>query len=138
MSTALPLAAAELLLLALLLLLLLLLQPTAAKAIAAKAAIAVVRLMGYLLLSLIWLARLPRILVWRMSPHAPWPALSLAGPSWAVLRGMAGSRPELSAFSRLSPSGALVGLGNGLRSSERDRHPPPQWFRSKLGAIRPS
>ena len=60
MSTVLPPAAALLVLppLPLLLLLLLLLQPAAAKAIAAKAAIAVVRLMMFL--SSIEVVRLPR------------------------------------------------------------------------------
>jgi hypothetical protein len=59
MSTVLPAAAALLLeLLLALLLLLLLLQPAAAKAIAAKAAIAVVRLMMFL--SFIEVVRLPR------------------------------------------------------------------------------
>src|SRR5215472_6098694 len=69
MSTVLPPAAALPLLVALplLLLLLLLLQPTAARAIAAKAAIAVVRLMIFL--SLFEVARLP--------PSA------LTGPLWA-------------------------------------------------------
>ena len=82
MSIALPPAAALLLLLLLLpllllLLLLLLLQPTAARAIAAKAAIAVVRLMIFL--SLFEVVRLP--------PSA------LTGPLWAHgLRQQGGSR----------------------------------------------
>jgi hypothetical protein len=60
MSTVLPLAAALLLLVPLLLgLLLLLLQPAAAKAIAARAPIAVVRLIIFVFLSLIGVIRLP-------------------------------------------------------------------------------
>jgi hypothetical protein len=90
MSTVLPPAAALPLLVALpplLLLLLLLLQPTAAKAIAVKAAIAVVRLMIFL--SSFEIVRLPRSvvtgLVGLMAMRQPgWPvwrkSLTAAGP----------------------------------------------------------
>jgi hypothetical protein len=59
MSTVLPLAAGELVLLPLGLDELLLLQPAAARAIAARAAIAVVRLIIFIFLSLIGVIRLP-------------------------------------------------------------------------------
>jgi len=77
MSIVLPPAAALPLLVALpLLLLLLLLQPTAAKAIAAKAAIAVVRLMIFL--SFIEVVRLPRELTDRPGSGS-WPGDSRGG-----------------------------------------------------------
>ena len=59
MSTVLPLAAGELVLLPLGLDEPLLLQPVAARAIAARAAIAVVRLIIFIFLSLIGVIRLP-------------------------------------------------------------------------------
>ena len=93
MSTVLPPAAALALPLALVpLLLLLLLQPTAAKAIAVKAAIAVVRLMIFL--SSFEVVRLPRSvvtgLVGLMAVRQPGMAglaksLTAAGPPWASI-----------------------------------------------------